>query len=335
MKKKGLIVATIVMVLVLAVSLTTATYAWFTQANVTTVDGFGIEVAATAAVNIGLKMDNTHDPDASADAFVSGTVTWNSSANGVVGSAAGSWGGDPGLSPTLDHNISFGKVSRAVGVTTVDAANITTDTTENNTKGFAAVSGDPAWAGYTADTVIIGAQKGKNGALAAQELAVCNLQTTGNSDFAYLFLGAMPTKMLTEANELIILVQSTGDGTTIGIAAAVHVAYRLNGGEWKDIDVFGNVHYTASKATTSVSLDKEEAAGFDGSANAKTVSGAAVHKITLTADGKNAENEYAEELDQIELIIYLAGWDSDCIDAAKGAVGTVSIFFDAKTVAEG
>ena len=30
MKKKGLIVATIVMVLVLAVSLTTATYAWFT-----------------------------------------------------------------------------------------------------------------------------------------------------------------------------------------------------------------------------------------------------------------------------------------------------------------
>ena len=76
MKKKGLIVATIVMVLVLAVSLTTATYAWFTQSNVTTIDGFGIEVAASAAVNIGLKKNNTYDAQASADAFVSGTVNW-------------------------------------------------------------------------------------------------------------------------------------------------------------------------------------------------------------------------------------------------------------------
>ena len=335
MKKKGLIVATIVMVLVLAVSLTTATYAWFTQANVTTIDGFGIEVAASAAVKIGLKMNNTYDDEASADAFVSGTVTWNRSADGVIGSAAGSWGGgDPGLSHMLDHNISFGKVSRAVGVTT--AKDDVTTATDANTKGFAEVD-SPAWGGYTANTVIIGAQKGQNtGELAAQELAVCNSQDTNvNSDFAYLFLGAMPTKMLTQNNELIILVQSTGNGTTIGIAAAVHVAYRLNGGEWKDIDVFGNVHYTASKDGTKVSLDKEEAAGFDGSTEAKDVIGAAVHKITLTADGKNAENAYAEELDQIELIIYLAGWDSDCIDAAKGAVGTVSIFFDAKTVAEG
>ena len=38
MKKKGLIIATIVMVLVLAVSLTTATYAWFTLSDVTKID---------------------------------------------------------------------------------------------------------------------------------------------------------------------------------------------------------------------------------------------------------------------------------------------------------
>ena len=52
MKKKGLIVATIVMVLVLAVSLTTATYAWFSSQAVATVENLAISTNAASGVQI-------------------------------------------------------------------------------------------------------------------------------------------------------------------------------------------------------------------------------------------------------------------------------------------
>ncbi len=52
MKKKGLIVATIVMVLVLAVSLSTATYAWFSSEAQATVEDLNIAVKAATGVEI-------------------------------------------------------------------------------------------------------------------------------------------------------------------------------------------------------------------------------------------------------------------------------------------
>ena len=38
-------------------------------------------------------------------------------------------------------------------------------------------------------------------------------------------------------------------------------------------------------------------------------------------------------IDQIELVIYLAGSDTDCIDAAKGVKVNVGIFFGAQAKA--
>ncbi|MBP3291210.1 MAG: hypothetical protein J6M26_02045 [Clostridia bacterium] len=58
MKKKGLIVATIVMVLVLAVSLTTATYAWFTSDAQATIDNLSIKATAIEGVEIAVKTKN-------------------------------------------------------------------------------------------------------------------------------------------------------------------------------------------------------------------------------------------------------------------------------------
>ena len=57
MKKKGLIVATIMMVLVLAVSLTTATYAWFSTTASATVDD--LEIKTQAADGLQIAMVNT------------------------------------------------------------------------------------------------------------------------------------------------------------------------------------------------------------------------------------------------------------------------------------
>ena len=59
MKKRGLIVATIVMVLVLAVSLTTATYAWFTSDAEAKVDGVTIKTQAATGVQIAVYQGST------------------------------------------------------------------------------------------------------------------------------------------------------------------------------------------------------------------------------------------------------------------------------------
>ena len=62
MKKKGLIISTVVMVVVLIASLTTATYAWFTAASSVVVDSIKLEVTSDANVNVGVKK-STASPD--------------------------------------------------------------------------------------------------------------------------------------------------------------------------------------------------------------------------------------------------------------------------------
>ncbi len=60
MKKRGIIVATIVMVLVLAVSLTTATYAWFSDDAKATVDNLTIATTASTGVQIAVYQDTNY-----------------------------------------------------------------------------------------------------------------------------------------------------------------------------------------------------------------------------------------------------------------------------------
>ena len=69
MKKKGLIISTVVMVVVLIASLTTATFAWFTAETQTKIDGFDIEVAAGSAVVVGFKSGENWNQLAAAGAL--------------------------------------------------------------------------------------------------------------------------------------------------------------------------------------------------------------------------------------------------------------------------
>ena len=78
MKKKGLIVATIVMVLVLAVSLTTATYAWFSTTASATVDDLAIKTQAADGLQIAMtneqkSINDIHSGELTYDA---GTKKW-------------------------------------------------------------------------------------------------------------------------------------------------------------------------------------------------------------------------------------------------------------------
>lgn len=81
MKKKGLIVATIVMVLVLAVSLSTATYAWFSSEAQATVEDLNIAVKAATGVEIAVyeSGDKYYNGDMS---YSQDTQAWNSETEG-------------------------------------------------------------------------------------------------------------------------------------------------------------------------------------------------------------------------------------------------------------
>ena len=357
MKKKGLIVATIVMVLVLAVSLTTATYAWFTVTDVTTIDAFEISVVAGNAVNVGVKTNNSYAGTVTANDFMNGTVTYGGQTAGEFG--GGTWsGGVAGLGARIDHDITWGAQSAALGVTgdklTESTGGYWTGATKDNT-GFwdqKKVNGSNLTLAGGAEAYTVIAANAPNqttpGALTNVSKAMANkngVRYTGQDeddsnvgDYAYLYIGASPTKEL-ESNTLVIMLEADPSvGAIVGILSSIHVAYRLNGGPgadaeeniagtWTDVELCGgSVHYDAllENITLSYSTDEQKAVENAykksyGKDNAPTKGAWYITIPNLTTEqGK---------IDQIEIVIYIAGADTDCRDEAKGAEGSISIFF--------
>ena len=318
MKKKGLIISTVVMVVVLIAALTTATYAWFTTTNKTTISGFNLQVVASNALNIGVKnnLSAAYSADDTSTAFRSGTCTFSNATDGSLNS--GTWDGDDGLGATLDHQIVFGDMDRAVGFVAASETVANGMLSEKAT----VMPSDPS------TSQIIIANKGEGATLSNVELAKANNDSEGgNADYAYLWLGVSPNKALAEGAKLHVFVQSVGGGNNIGIAAAVHVAYRVNNATegWTDVDAFaqkgGTAHtYASTKASAKVKLpvDTDEFGKKD-----TEVQGMADVSIGLTAKEVGV-------MDQVQLVIYLAGADSDCVDAAKGVSAKIGIYFETK-----
>ena len=304
MKKKGLIISTVVMVVVLIASLTTATYAWFTAETQTTVNGFSIEVAPGSAVVVGFKNGTGWNSLATAETlndsmFQSGNVTFTQN-EGWVGDAEG-------LTPTLTPTINIGTeingkyiMATAVGKTT--AATIT-EANQYNTG---------LWNTKNATNTIV-ANKGSNRALTGQVEAV------PNSDYAHFILGAQASKTLTSLKFAITVTSS--NKTTLGMAAATHIAFRRTGEtDWTDVDMFDkdqNPGLTTSKScTASTRLTDVPEYTLTGSTTKKNA-GSATYYFDLDVVNIN----------QIEIVVYLAGSDPDCTDAAKGAIATISMDF--------
>ena len=332
MKKKGLIVATIVMVLVLAVSLTTATYAWFTVSASTSIEGFNLSVSAGNAVNIGLSPDNTWKAGASPDNFVSGDCSYA----GTEGTLTGGWTGSvASLGATIDHTINWGEMEKAVGFSSDE--NVATDA-KNATFANTKLATQPNW------TRIVKANGNATTFTGNAAYAVAN-GVTGESgvkgDFVYLFMGAQPAKALQAGtNKLYIVVQSASTGSTIGMAAAIHVAVRQHTDDakteaWTDYDAFTTSNnYKTPKAGLKVELpweittEQKSATGAEVAGGKSTIPNAAV----VTIDLSDWDGTGDAPLDQFEIIVYLAGSDPDCIDAAKNGGINVFLFFGAQEV---
>ena len=336
MKKKGLIVATIVMVLVLAVSLTTATYAWFSTSDVTKIDAFEVKVVSNNAVNIGVKAECVHELSVIDDDFYTGTVEYQHGADGVLG---GSWDGTvTGLSSTINHNINWETQKKAVGVVAVANSDSTVATEYGTLEDKYSLHTDGS-ALYTMNA----ANKGEESALVNVTRAKANYTPDGENtkpgDYVYLFLGASPTKKLT-TNQLIIMIDGTkSPGQNVGILASIHVAYRITKAgasqvttDWTEVDVFAQdgetnkYHYNDKLANVHNNLSTEQLETYKVTYDVDTAPTSKA--FALVIDGLSLDKD---AIDQIELVIYMCGSDGDCIDAGLGTGGNISIFFHTVT----
>lgn len=342
MKKKGLIISTVVMVVVLIASLTTATYAWFTVSNKTTISGFNLSVVAGNAVNIGVKANNRHELNADNDMFLSGQVDWNhGTTEGALGEHAGTWtGGTKGLTATLDHQIKWGEQSKAVGAFNANAYSRETDSNEYGVIGdtTTVVESGKNFVGK-ANTVTEGkttylnaANLGTGTTLANVTPAYANKGATdgenSKGDYAYLFLGAAPAEELTHNSLVLMLDGRNSTGTNVGMLAAVRVAYRVTKADasnvttkWTEAQFF-DVGYNTALQGQNPNLTAEEKKAYETAYPTETAptSKAGVVRIDNLSMAQGA-------IDQIEIIIYIAGSDPDCIDNAKNASGEIKMFF--------
>lgn len=229
------------------------------------------------------------------------------------------------MSPNIEHNINWGTVTKAVGVSSEQTI---ANATISNTKTF-----NEQKRGGLMVAANLGTKASAN--FGEKGLAVANGYTDETqADYAYLFLGVSPSKELqTGTNKVYIIVQTSGTGSTVGISSAVHVAFRLNEAtDWTDVDVYGSVHHGAPRSEQKVDIPHDASAvtGLDGTltftGGKTTITNAAAHSIDLPSTAVGA-------IDQLELVIYLAGADEDCVDAAKGVTVKVAIFFSAQAAA--
>ena len=351
MKKKGLIISTIVMVVVLIASLTTATYAWFSTSSVTSIEGFNVSVASTNDVNIGFRTGASGfmTGSMSSSGFVSGATIYG---NGTAGQVGGYWTGDvDGLSNELTHDIEFGAQTVAIGIqhsaTAISTPAATKATYTGTTVGGVLKEVEDGTEGYENYSINVAKLDDAGTELDEDSVAkaVANKAGAGgvNGDYVYMLLGVQPTKTLDINTLVVMLDMSTEAGNasnTVGICASIHVAYRIcaNGGEpgdWTDVDIMGANNYAtqftggSALATNVVNGSSGQAAYAD--AYKATYSAASVpgrsYAAFITGLTTNAAN-----IDQIELIIYISGPDTDCINAGKGASCAIKLFFCTTTV---
>ena len=332
MKKKGLIISTVVMAVVLIASLTTATYAWFTVSDKTTISGFNVEVVSGNAVNIGVKNVYGFADTPNADMFKYGNVTYTAGTPGVLGTGS-KWEGDfTGLGATITHDIVWGSQSKAVGAIFEVAAN--KETTAKSSYGTISAKANSTAVENKQVYINAANQSADPNLLANVTPAKANKSGTVDNvtsgDYVHMLLGVNPAKELTSNELVLVLDGSAYAGQNIGMLAAVHVAYRTRIGTttsaWQEKEFFtgeSGASYNSSLSAYANKFNDNQKKAYNTAFNATAPTSKAG---VVVIDGLSTG---ADDIDQIEFIIYIDGTDPDCRDEAKGPSGEIKIFFNA------
>ena len=339
MKKKGLIISTVVMVVVLIASLTTATYAWFTQSATATIDSIAFQVGAGADLLIGVSGTNNFVGTPTNASFYSGTTTYT---KGATFEAPGTWTGDVNaLGVNVDlNNLNLSGISKAVGTGTFTGTPGSWDAeTHQYTPGTNL--------GGTADTSFNNTNY-QTGMIKAEGQATSVNEDTidtawKNFDYLDVVIGVQATKANLKSMTCYVTV-NPGTDTIIGMNAAIHVAYELvkpNGtatNTLSDNDIYGSSTYATKPNTVTNTVYNTAKTAYDaakGSSTGLTCLGGA-GDVTLNPGAMTfpitLENLGSGTIDvagiyQLHLVIYVAGFDGDCLEAAKGVSSTIYITF--------
>lgn len=228
MKKKGLIISTVVMVIVLIASLTTATYAWFSSSAAAKVNDIQLNVGAASQVQIGVGSGT------SPTGYRYGDVTYASNA----------WAdGSQGLGTQINTGFVM-NVSKGVGSGTIVDGEKKIDKNYDPTHTLYTASGDT----FNVEELVVG------------DPAIINAEKAGNTekltDVVDLNMGLRIVQEGVFGTYCKITVKPTDGQTFIGMAAALRFEITVDGTSVFAGDLF-------DKLATPLHFD-DEATATDG-----------------------------------------------------------------------
>lgn len=325
MKKKGLIISTVVMVVVLIASLTTATYAWFTSNGVTSVTPIDFSVTSAADLLIGVEKDNTVQTTPAWSDFYSEGTTFTPEEG-----ARGTWIGDTnGLGLNINTELNLKDMQKAV----YSFSNVTSDETSGKVTGATIDAYERATTGTTvtkgfkvANTALKAAGTGNRVDAETYEKAI------RNNDYLDVVFGVAPATNEVKSYGCLVTVKNTSTLNSLGMNAAIHVAYSLNGTDFTEVDVYGlnragDQKSKAKKPTAPTETIGTKTVSYESKVQNLQDGDATVwiplHKVT---DATSVIPTGIDGLKQLHLVIYICGPDSDCITGAAGSA-TITIEF--------
>ena len=340
MKKKGLLIATIVMVLVLAVSLTTATYAWFTATSEVTVDTIQFNVNTAADLIIGLKDDNTVSTTSTAADYFSGTTTYT---RGATFDKQGTWGGDyNSLGSNIDLNsLSFKNLTKAVGTGTFAGTAGSFDVDGDYTPGTAtAGSADTS---FNMANYLTGMIQANGQGASIDENSVDTAWK--NVHYLDVVIGVQATKSNLDSMTCYVTINPTA-GAILGMNTAIHVAYRVVApgadsiGDLTDTDIYNDYHYSrtpgevvntvfnAAETAYNTAHPDAHSAGLVciGGSSTTTLNPGAI-TVAIPIEDVDSGSIDITDIYQVQLVIFIAGYDEDCLEGAKGVGSDIIITF--------
>lgn len=336
MKKKGLIISTVVMVVVLIASLTTATYAWFTASTAVQVNPINLNVKSSAVVNVGVKTtaglaDSTSNDYLYSELTLDKTKTGNTYAwaDGVTGLGQVLNFGELKIEP--DQAIGTAKGKTGAFVVDNDATQyakfMDANTAEGEKRTF-----------IKAPASILNDKS--NDATADNAKAK---EATANKEYLDATIGVAANSAGIRGMYVKVQVTTADTLPTLGMNAAIHLVFQDYKGNTYDVQPFGSekdavadkkVTYATNKFTNNNVTTALGTTANDTTHSYGIVSKAGDGKNLVStfyfwvATGKNAFATDGSVVKNFRIMMYIDGADTDCNSNALGSAATVAISFD-------
>lgn len=325
MKKKGLIISTVVMVVVLIASLTTATYAWFTAASTVQVNPISLAVRSETNVQVGVKFQEFATSNDAAN-YYNNSVTAASNDNTV------SWtGGDIGLGSTLEFpELKLGG-SNAIGTSNYDSNWSAEAAKVDDVTAFLAKNTVEGNANNNKKYIVAARGKANTAAGALGNKTTIDYSSNGvklavaNKDYLNATIGVAANRTGVNGFYAKITVLTDGLDKTLGVNAAIHFVIRL-GDKYIDVQPFGDLHYNTVINSTNIT-------GENGGKLKVVEKTKAQSEFYFWIGKKTGTDTYKNDLTEIvdfDIYTYIDGTDDDCVLTSKGGC-TIAITFGGTT----